>query len=159
MRKWNKVPFCQNSANKNYKFCSSSDTLAEWLRRRPAKPMGSPRAGSNPAGVAYHLHPNSPSNQINLVVNSPILSSIKHNLFTQICKSGPTGVWTQGLPHAKRMWYHYTIGPITIISLWKSKCWIALPILTWVLFCSPNVDTRSFEIRKNMLTILWHCAL
>ena len=28
------------------------DTLAEWLRRRPAKPMGSTRAGSNPAGVA-----------------------------------------------------------------------------------------------------------
>ena len=24
------------------------DTLAEWLRRRPAKPMGSPRVGSNP---------------------------------------------------------------------------------------------------------------
>ena len=28
------------------------DTLAEWLRRRPAKPMGSPRVGSNPTGVA-----------------------------------------------------------------------------------------------------------
>ena len=27
------------------------DTLAEWLRRRPAKPMGSPRVGSNPTGV------------------------------------------------------------------------------------------------------------
>ena len=27
-------------------------------------------------------------------------------------KIGPTGVWTQGLPHAKRMWYHYTIGPL-----------------------------------------------
>ena len=26
--------------------------MAEWLRRRPAKPMGSPRAGSNPTGVA-----------------------------------------------------------------------------------------------------------
>ena len=30
---------------------SSLDTLAERLRRRPAKPMGSPRAGSNPTGV------------------------------------------------------------------------------------------------------------
>ena len=30
----------------------SDDTLAEWLRRRPAKPMGSPRVGSNPTGVA-----------------------------------------------------------------------------------------------------------
>ena len=33
------------------------DTLAEWLRRRPAKPMGSPRAGSNPAGVALRRWP------------------------------------------------------------------------------------------------------
>lgn len=30
---------------------SYMDTLAEWLRRRPAKPMGSPRVGSNPTGV------------------------------------------------------------------------------------------------------------
>ena len=29
----------------------SVDTLAEQLRRRPAKPMGSPRVGSNPTGV------------------------------------------------------------------------------------------------------------
>ena len=28
------------------------DTLAERLRRRPAKPMVSPRVGSNPTGVA-----------------------------------------------------------------------------------------------------------
>ena len=27
------------------------DTLAEWLRRQPAKLLGSTRAGSNPAGV------------------------------------------------------------------------------------------------------------
>ena len=31
------------------------DTLAEWLRRRPAKPMGSPRVGSNPTGVAFPI--------------------------------------------------------------------------------------------------------
>ena len=30
---------------------ANMDTLAEWLRRRPAKPMGSPRVGSNPTGV------------------------------------------------------------------------------------------------------------
>ena len=30
----------------------NNDTLAEWLRRRPAKPMGSPCVGSNPTGVA-----------------------------------------------------------------------------------------------------------
>ena len=29
----------------------SNDTLAERLRRRPAKPMVSPRVGSNPTGV------------------------------------------------------------------------------------------------------------
>ena len=29
----------------------AKDTLAEWLRRRPAKRMGSPRVGSNPIGV------------------------------------------------------------------------------------------------------------
>ena len=33
------------------RICSDSDTLAEWLRRRPAKPMGSPCVGSNPTGV------------------------------------------------------------------------------------------------------------
>ena len=32
---------------------SVQDTVAEWLRRRPAKPMGSPRMGSNPIGVAF----------------------------------------------------------------------------------------------------------
>ena len=31
----------------------SNDTLAERLRRRPAKPMGSPRVGSNPTGVVF----------------------------------------------------------------------------------------------------------
>ena len=30
---------------------ATNDTLAEWLRRRPAKPMGFPRVGSNPTGV------------------------------------------------------------------------------------------------------------
>ena len=29
------------------------DTLAERLRRRPAKPMGSPRVGSSPTGVVF----------------------------------------------------------------------------------------------------------
>ena len=36
---------------------SDMDTLAEWLRRRPAKPMGSPRVGSNPTGVACAYEP------------------------------------------------------------------------------------------------------
>ena len=32
------------------------DTLAEWLRRQPAKLVGSARTGSNPVGVGwYHM--------------------------------------------------------------------------------------------------------
>ena len=31
----------------------AKDTLAERLRRRPFKPMGSPRVGSNPTGVGF----------------------------------------------------------------------------------------------------------
>ena len=31
------------------------DTLAEWLRRRPAKPMGSPCVGSNPTSVGHRI--------------------------------------------------------------------------------------------------------
>ena len=34
----------------------SLDTLAERLRRRPAKPMGSPCVGSNPTGVVFYSH-------------------------------------------------------------------------------------------------------
>ena len=33
------------------------DTLAEWLRRRPAKPVGSARVGSNPTGVDFGSFP------------------------------------------------------------------------------------------------------
>ena len=33
----------------------NTDTLAERLRRRPAKPMGSPRVGSNPTGVVFRI--------------------------------------------------------------------------------------------------------
>ena len=36
------------------------DTLAEQLRRRPAKPMGSPRVGSNPTGVVLAFSSNGP---------------------------------------------------------------------------------------------------
>ena len=38
-------------AEHSTKIFSPYDTLAEWLRRRPAKPLRSPCAGSNPAGV------------------------------------------------------------------------------------------------------------
>ena len=31
------------------------DTVAEWLRRRPAKPLGSARVGSNPIGVVEYF--------------------------------------------------------------------------------------------------------
>ena len=35
--------------------CADVDTLAEQLRRRPAKPMESPRVGSNLTGVVFAL--------------------------------------------------------------------------------------------------------
>ena len=35
-----------------HKRVRGNDTVAEWLRRRPAKPMGFHRVGSNPTGVA-----------------------------------------------------------------------------------------------------------
>jgi hypothetical protein len=38
-----------------FRVLRANDTLAEWLRRRPAKPMGSPRVGSNPTGVGLQL--------------------------------------------------------------------------------------------------------
>ncbi len=41
--------------------CQDMDTLAEWLRRRPAKPMGTPRVGSNPTGVAFVAAPEAPA--------------------------------------------------------------------------------------------------
>ena len=31
------------------------DTLAEWLRRQPAKLVGSARTGSSPVGVGYEV--------------------------------------------------------------------------------------------------------
>ena len=46
------------------------DTLAEWSRRQPAKPMESPRAGSNPTGVDFNgLVP--PEEDLNL--HSPLV--------------------------------------------------------------------------------------
>ena len=41
---------CASMVGRNVK-----DTLAERLRRRPAKPMGSPRVGSNPTGVVLKI--------------------------------------------------------------------------------------------------------
>ena len=45
----------QRSSSPTEKLTHPDDTLAEWLRRRPAKPMGSPCVGSNPTGVVLHL--------------------------------------------------------------------------------------------------------
>ena len=56
LRAWLSVIKCRNVFRSAFELCARlagiTDTLAEWLRRRPAKPMGSPRAGSNPTGVA-----------------------------------------------------------------------------------------------------------
>ena len=43
----------QRSSSPTEKLTHPDDTLAEWLRRRPAKPMGSPCVGSNPTGVVF----------------------------------------------------------------------------------------------------------
>ena len=47
----------QRSSSPTGKLTHPDDTLAEWLRRRPAKPMGSPCVGSNPTGVVLISHP------------------------------------------------------------------------------------------------------
>ena len=46
-----------------------------------------------------------------------VLSFSPHNICLYLHShiqliNGHTGIWTQGLPHAKRMWYHYTMCPI-----------------------------------------------
>ena len=46
-----------------YSSSVAQDTLAEWLRRRPAKPMGSPRVDSNPTGVELERRCFSQTNQ------------------------------------------------------------------------------------------------
>ena len=38
-----------------FRVLRTKGTFAEWLRRRLAKPMGYPRAGSNPIGVGSQL--------------------------------------------------------------------------------------------------------
>ena len=45
--------FCIQFDNQEKTSKILKDTLAERLRRRPAKPMGSPRVGSNPTGVVF----------------------------------------------------------------------------------------------------------
>jgi hypothetical protein len=45
------MPLLQQKQVHRLEIRSADDTLAEWLRRRPAKPMGFPRVGSNPTGV------------------------------------------------------------------------------------------------------------
>ena len=86
--------------------CLSSDTLAEWLRRRPAKPMGSPRAGSNPAGVALEIRSSLSSVKRTRIVCKWRANATPHkNLSVQIfipCKSR-TMLLSLGV--TKHMWY------------------------------------------------------
>ena len=39
------------------------------------------------------------------------LTNWYHFLFVCMIHNGHTGDWTQSLPHAERMWYHYTMCP------------------------------------------------
>ena len=65
-----------HSSSSNFFHSFSKDTLAEWLRRRPAKPMGSPRVGSNPTGVDFHR-------VLTQVLNS-MGSILFHRVFIQV---------------------------------------------------------------------------
>ena len=46
---------CLDEIQYLYGYEHALDTLAERLRRRPAKPMGSARVGSNPTGVVFEI--------------------------------------------------------------------------------------------------------
>ena len=52
---WRTMQVMKNSCIGWAMWIFAKDTLAEWLRRRPAKPMGSPCVGSNPTGVGIWL--------------------------------------------------------------------------------------------------------
>ena len=54
--------------------CVDVDSLAERLRRRPAKPMGSPRVGSNPTGVVSLL----------CIVSLPAHAHAQYRLFAHL---------------------------------------------------------------------------
>ena len=55
----------------------AEDTLAEWSRRRPAKPMGSPRVGSNPTGVVFMAF---------MVFDKCFFAKNKSRAFTNVCQ-------------------------------------------------------------------------
>ena len=58
----NKRPVCLSACEAIWvgEYITNKDTLAERLRRRPAKPMGSPRVGSNPTGVVLEMESQAP---------------------------------------------------------------------------------------------------
>ena len=78
--------------------CDAKDTLAERLRRRPAKPMGSPRVGSNPTGVVFWWG-----------------SGIE-----MLCLWNPWPNWIH-------MRYHYTMCPLMVWML-PNVCCSVLPL-------------------------------
>ena len=65
-------------------FHNPCDTLAEWLRRRPAKPMGSARVGSNPTGVVLNK---SAFVAVRAVVET-IYASTEHMLLNMCMEAG-----------------------------------------------------------------------
>ena len=67
------------------------DTLAEWLRRRPAKPMGSPCVGSNPTGVDMVDCP--------LAIHQPATST-RHGYTPRVTTRGAR--WGEGARGARR---------------------------------------------------------
>ena len=60
-----------------------------------------------------------PTNEKELVYEELFVTSLIGAEEKNFYKTGPTGDWTQGLPHAKRMWYHYTMSPMRSVHFDK----------------------------------------
>ena len=71
----------QKTLNQPFSFVSISDTLAEWLRRRPAKPLGFAREGSNPSGVVFCLFE---TNSLFVVGRLQKLKKVIHSRFVRV---------------------------------------------------------------------------
>ena len=115
--------------------CKYSAVMAEWLRRWTRNPMGSSRAGSNPArsgwffkypqkasspkhtavtGWVFYKNRNILNENNTTAENRSLFIRIEHCFFlsTLTAKtSGDAGDRTRGLSHAKRTLYHWATSP------------------------------------------------
>ena len=85
---------------KRKSICNHKDTLAEWLRRRPAKPVGSAREGSNPSGVVYLRFSRVSASNVNwLLAHRSSSCECKGRLTTSnmIENANELAVWSSGM--------------------------------------------------------------